>query len=214
MGKRLGSLLAWNIVLLCCVALLSAGCASTQLDSSWHATQPDMTGFKKVLVVGTAKDPGRRRIFEDSFVTQANAQGFAAVQSYLSIPQGGQIPPELMQQTLKQTGCDAVMVTRLQRYDQSTVVTGPAYAGPAGGWGPYRGAWSGAYEPPQAHEQISVILSVSVYSGSDGQLAWSGTTSTVDPAGLETELKKFGQVIIGQMAKDGTIVATLPIPGK
>jgi hypothetical protein len=211
MAKKSWRVTALYAVLTGCMAALTSGCASTELSSSWHSVQPGMAGFKKLLVVGATKDPGKRRIFEDTFVAQANSQGFAAVQSYLSIPQAGEIPEDVVLKALRDNGCDAVMVTRLKRVDKNLAVTGPTYGGTYGSWGPYRGSWAGAYEPrTQVYEQVTITLDVNVYAGGNGQLSWSGTTTTVDPTTLDLEIKHFSKIIVAQMAKDGTIVSTLP----
>src|SRR5512146_924907 len=67
---------------LAAAALLTA-CASTQVDAVW--VDPAAAGRKleaPVLVVGVARDPTVRRLYEDLMVAALKARGLAASPSY------------------------------------------------------------------------------------------------------------------------------------
>ena len=51
------------------LAMMAAGCASTELTNSWRA--PDYTGgITSMVVVGVSKQASVRRVFEDEFAAQ------------------------------------------------------------------------------------------------------------------------------------------------
>ena len=67
------------------VAILVSACASTQITSVWrdpsYQSRP-----AKIMVIGVAKNPINRRLFEDEFVSQLKSHGTDAVASYTVIP--------------------------------------------------------------------------------------------------------------------------------
>src|SRR5215831_20259452 len=63
-------------------AILLSSCQSTTIQSTW--VDPNFTGgpFKKVFVMGLARDVTSRRVFEDIMVARLQAAGVQAVPAY------------------------------------------------------------------------------------------------------------------------------------
>lgn len=74
------------------------------------------------MVIGVTKQAGIRRTFEDEFVAQLKAAGVNAIPSYLYIPQDGPVGEAVLKQALKETGADALMITRLVRVQKKTEI--------------------------------------------------------------------------------------------
>jgi len=89
-------------------------CASTKVVSEWK--DPDLTAkkFKKIMVIGVAKQPDQRRSYEDEFVRQLQAQGVMAIPSHTLIPRDKMRDRETITQNIKGLGIDGVIITRLK----------------------------------------------------------------------------------------------------
>ena len=195
---------ATSIVLL--TALLGA-CASTSLVNQWKA--PDYSGgpMRKVMVVGVAKEPSVRRVFEDEFVAKLKAAGVEGVPSYTVIPQDGKAEQAELEAAVEKVGAEGVLVTRLVKREKDTQVSG-GYAGPAapvGMYGWYSSAWMGYYEPATVYQYDVLTLETSLYSPKQSKLVWSGTTETFDPSDVKQETAGFADLIIGTLRKEKII---------
>jgi hypothetical protein len=185
-------------------AALLAACASTSLVNQWKS--PDYTGgpMRKVMVVGVAKQPGVRRVFEDEFVTKLKAAGVEAIPSYTQIGDDVLADPAAVEQAVAKLGADGVMVTRLVKRDKETQVTGGYYGpvAPMGLHGWYSSAWAGYYEPATVYQYDVVTLETSLYSPQQSKLVWSGTTETFAPTDVKKETAGYAQLIIEALQKD------------
>ena len=198
----------YGVTVVILAAGLLAACASTSLVNQWKS--PDYSGgpMRKVIVVGVAKQPSVRRVFEDEFVAKLKASGVEAIPSYSQIGEDGQADPAVLEQAVSKLGADGVLVTRLVKRDTETQVTGGGYYGPVApmglhGW--YSSAWTGYYEPATVYQYDVVTLETSLYSPQQSKLVWSGTTETFAPADVKKETSGFADLIIGTLRKQGVI---------
>ena len=89
-------------------------CASTKVVGEWK--DPNMTAkkFKKIMVIGVAKQPDRRRAYEEEFVRQLNAKGVMAIASHKYIPRDKMRDRETITKNIEGLGIDGVIITRLK----------------------------------------------------------------------------------------------------
>jgi hypothetical protein len=191
---------AWLIAL----ALLLGGCASTSLTGQWR--DPGYSGppVQRVLVVGVSQQPGPRRIFEDEFAAALKAAGVDAVPSYTRIPDDGQASEDALRTAVADSGADAVLVARLVKTEQQTIVT-PGYYRPAGLYGFYSTAWVGYYEPPTVSQYEVVTAETSLYGVDARRLIWSGTTETFAPEDIRAETRGYAGIIIDALVEQGLV---------
>ena len=94
------------------IAMLVTACASTQLSSVWkdpaYQARP-----AKIMVIGLAKKPEIRRLFEDEFVRQLKARGTEAIASYTVLAEQQQNDQAAIAAKVKEMGADSVLLTRL-----------------------------------------------------------------------------------------------------
>jgi hypothetical protein len=193
-----------------CIVVLGAllgGCASTSLVNQWKS--PDYAGgpMRKIMVVGVAKQPSVRRVFEDEFVTKLKAAGVEGIPSYTVIPEDGQAEQAQLEAAVQKAGADGVLVTRLVKKEKDTQVTGgyAAPMAPIGMYGWYSSAWTGYYEPATVYQYDVLTLETSLYSPQQSKLVWSGTTQTFDPSDVKQETAGFADLIIGTLRKEKII---------
>jgi hypothetical protein len=89
-------------------------CASTKVVGEWK--DPNLTSkkFKKIMVIGVAKQPDDRRAYEEEFVRQLNAKGVTAIASHKYIPRDKMRDRETITKNIEGLGIDGVIITRLK----------------------------------------------------------------------------------------------------
>ena len=186
---------------------LAAGCASTTLTNSWRA--PDYNdSISSLVVVGVSKQASVRRVFEDEFAAQLEAQGVRAVPSYTLVPEDGPIDEDSLRNAVDSSGADAVIITRLVKVENKVAVTQPSPPITARYpyyYGYYSRAWVGYYEPPIVQEYDIVIAETTVFVKDRAEPVWSGTTETFAPTDLKKETTGFANVVIDALVKESLI---------
>jgi hypothetical protein len=164
------------------VAMLVTACASTQLTSIWkdpsYQARP-----AKIMVIGLAKKPEIRRLFEDEFVRQLKARGTEAIASYTVLAEQQQNDQAAIAAKVKEMGADSVLLTRL--VDKKTVqfyVPGTVYAPP-----PYYSSWPAYYgnsystmaSPGYVGEDQYAVIETNLYEAGNEKLVWTATSETL-----------------------------------
>lgn len=92
---------------------LMTSCASTKVTGEWK--DPNLTSkqFKNILVMGIAKQPKNRRLYEDEFVRQLQAKGVMAISSHTIISHENMWDRATIVQTIENKGFDGVIITRV-----------------------------------------------------------------------------------------------------
>lgn len=167
--------------LLILVALLATACASTQVTSVWkdpaYQTRP-----AKIVVIGVAKSPINRRIFEDEFVQQLKSRGTDAIASYTIIPDGQQGNQAAIAKKVEELNADSVLVTRLvSKKIVHTYVHGTPYYPPPfyNSWPDYYGyGYRYMYTPGYIAEDEYAIIETNLYEAKSNKLIWAASSET------------------------------------
>ena len=149
-----------------CLALgatmAAMSCASTEMSSTW--TDPSAKGaqLSKVAVICLAKDPGLRRMAEDT--AAANLTGAQAVPSYQVLGDTDLKNRDAVKEKLSSMGFQGVLVMRVASVnEQVTAVDGP--------YGTFDGYydWAGAavYAPGYLETDTVVHVVSNLYSLQD-----------------------------------------------
>ena len=184
------------------LALLAGGCSSTVLRDSWREPQFAGPPLRNVLVIGVARSPSNRRVFEDGFAQALRAQGVAATASYTLLPEEGAIGNERIKQAVAQSGADAVMITRVLRVQRNVQVT-PGYVVPGYAMG-YYGWYTTAYTtvPPSIDQYEVITIESTLWSMQPERMVWSGTSESTDVKDVTTLTGELASVLIGKMKDD------------
>jgi len=172
-----------------------ASCASTTLQSTWM--DPNFTGgpFKKIFVIGLARNETSRRVFEDIMVTRLQATGVQAVPAYQFIPEDAQVPEPILEAAVAKSGADAMLMTRLLGVNTQTNVStvmvpgpvmgpgfGPGWGGP-GWWGAYNSWWA----VPQVTTYQIATAETTLFDASTRRIVWTATSETFNPQSVQQE---------------------------
>ena len=72
-------------------------------------------------------------------------------------------------------------------------------------WGYYWNAWNAFYDPGYYRTTRTYTVETNVYSLKRDKLIWSGTTTSVDPSGLDKLMKASVNAVYKEMKKQGFI---------
>jgi len=163
------------------ITMLITACATTKLTSAWK--DPLYKGKPhKIMVIGVARKPINKRIFEDEFVRQLKARGTDAVASYTVMPDDKQGDNDVIAAKMKEQGADAVLIARLaSKKTVHTYIPGrfsypPSYYS---NWRDYYGYGSQAvYSPGYMAEDEYALMETNLYDAGTDKLIWSASSET------------------------------------
>lgn len=176
------------------VAVLVAGCASTTLRDAWYDNDYKGGPFKRVLVLGVSNNAAERRTFEDIIVARLTGLGVQAVPAYRYLPDGARASEAQLDEAVRASGADALMMSRVRAIDRRTSVQTAMVPG-YGRWG-YYGWYSGWYPMTEVNQYDVAMVETSVFSAGAKQLVWAGQTETFDPRSVARDAPGFADVII------------------
>lgn len=186
------------------MAMFITACATTQLTSSWK--DPSYKGQpSKIMVIGVAKKPVIKRIFEDEFVKQLNVRGIDAIASYTVMPDKKQEDHAVIAAKLKELGADAVLISRLvskktvQRYVPSSVYYPPSYYGNC--WDYYGYCSQSVYTPGYTAEDEYALMEINLYDARNDKLIWSATSETELLGSNQDQIKSYIGVMVSAMVE-------------
>ncbi len=188
--------------------LVLTGCATTQITSTWKA--PDFQRPpQKVMVVGIARKEVNRRVFEDTFVSQLQGRGIAAVASYTELPDVHKPDQAALAAVMRKQGADAVLITRLlntrvrKTYVPGTFDSMPAYYGRWPNY--YLFGYETIYTPGYVAEDEYADVETNLYDLKDSKLLWSAASETAIRGSDQQLIKSFIKVMVETMVKQGVL---------
>lgn len=195
-------------VLLAIIAVLLAACGTTQLKATWkdpaYQARPS-----KIMVVGVAKKPLNRRIFEDEFVRQLGAHGVRGIASYTVLPDRQQDNHEAIADRVAELGADALLITRL--VSQKTVqvyVPGTPYLPP-----PYYTTWQDYYlygyqnlhTPGYMAEDEYAVIETNLYQADSNKLVWAASSESSVGGSDQQLIRSYVTTMVNSMAEQGLL---------
>ena len=206
----------YHISLLVSAVLLSA-CASTQIKSTWRASEDRGPVLKKVAVFMLAPDENVRRFAEDQMVRSLpkgtkGAAGYALFDK----PESN---IEKIRGTLKEQGYDSILMARTVSVDKSQtkvppstqlVPTGPRLIGvtdPRSLDMYYRHVWGYTYQttPGYVAKSTTIVIETVLYRLPDGEAVWSAVSETHNPRSQAEMVQDLVGLIDEQLTKEGLL---------
>lgn len=191
------------------LALLLASCASTpQIKTVW--TDPAYRGHPhRIMVIGMAKEPLNRRIFEDEFVAQLKAAGADALASYTLLPDVRQDNQAAVARMVEEQGADTVLITRLvSKRSVRTVMPGTVYYMPTyyDKWGDYyRYGYDAVVTPSYVSKSEYALMETNLYDARTDNLIWAASYE-MEIAGMSREyLKPYVATLVNTLIEQGLL---------
>ncbi|OFZ69053.1 MAG: hypothetical protein A2V79_03000 [Betaproteobacteria bacterium RBG_16_56_24] len=190
------------------VAMLLTACAATQVNSVWkdpsyHARPA------RVMVIGVAKNPHKRRLFEDEFVAQLKAHGTEAIASYTVLPDKQQDDQAAIAAKVKEMGADTVLITRLaSKKSVKTYVPGTIYFPPPiyGTWPDYYGyGYRYLYSPGYIAEDEYAVIESNLYETGNDKLVWAASSETMMGDSSQSLIRSYIGIMVKSMGEHGLL---------
>jgi len=200
-----------NLAFCVCLALLVAtwftGCSKTSLTNLWR--NPEAAPLGNLLVVSLERDPALQRQWEDAITAEFQANGALARPSYSLFP--ASLPDsQQLAVVVRRDHYDGVVVThRLAPTQTGSFDSDYARTAPSGADEYWRGWYHTHYmaatqfAPPRegdARFQIDVVG-----TGGGGRLAWTGSTTPIDPNDAEKVRVEVCGQLVPELARQGII---------
>ena len=190
------------------MAMFLAACATTQLTSVWrdpaYQSRP-----AKIMVIGLAKNPINRRLFEDEFVRQLKSNGTDAIASYTVIPDKKEGDEEAVARKVAELGADTVLITRLvSKKIVQVYVPGTAYYPPPyyGRWPDYYGyGYRYMYTPGYIAEDEYAVVETNLYEAKTDKLIWAATSETGIYGSNQNLIQNYITVMVNNMIGQGLL---------
>ncbi|HUV99933.1 MAG TPA: hypothetical protein VMV88_07215 [Gallionella sp.] len=190
------------LVYLIPIALLLSACASTRLTSVWkdpsYQTRP-----ARILVIGMARSPLNRRLFEDEFVRQLEAHGASAIASYTVLTDAQQGDQAVIAKKVTELGADAVLITRLvSKKVVQVYVPGTPYYPP-----PYYDNWPDyyvygyryMYTPGYIANDEYAVIETNLYDARTDKLIWAASSETGINDSNKNLIRSYIKVMVNNM---------------
>jgi hypothetical protein len=179
------------------ILLLITSCATTDLTSVWRDSS--YSGhFKKVLVIGVAKDRGIRRLFEREFVHQLKSRGVEAVSSFTLIPFDKMMNKGTIISKIKGLNVDAVIITRLVG-KKIRKKHNPAH------YPNMYNYYSRSYQEVYRSEYVTrefFVLETNLFETETEKLVWSAISDSFIKEGKYKSIRSFIKIIIDKLSKE------------
>ena len=194
-----------------CLMMLAGGCASTSLKNQWKNPTVTVHPYQKFLVVGVANDITLRRAYENLLTEDLQKMGADAVRSIEYLPQDRKPDKEQVKAVVRESGADAVIVTRVAKVKDETVYNEGFWdvgytAGAVTSTSPgsdFSMFYAGVVATPMAQDVQTAILETRLFDATDGTLVWVATTSSFDSDRQFDAINDLAKLLAATLRKGG-----------
>jgi len=185
-------------------------CASSKITGEWKDPQFDNKKYTNILVIGVAKQPDRRKFYEDEFAKQLRRQGIMAIASHTIIPRDKMQDKDTIVKSIEGLNVDGVIITRLQGVKEVKEFThGSSYQVPYGYYNNmhdyYDNSLSGAPSRSYVETHEYLQLESNLYDAETEKLAYTITTDTFVRQKFESRIIAYIETVVRKL-KDNKLL--------
>ncbi len=190
--------------------VLFAGCASSDLVEIWSDASFQPPPMKKMLVIAAARNPARRRLWEDAFSSALEKHDVAATPSYRLFPDALPDTSQVLQ-SVQSNGFDGVLVTRRRANEVKTqYLQGSETSDQNVRYDRRNDRFETYYVDVASAGYIDStqidIRTIDVWSTrSRGHMIWSATSNTSEPNDVDEVRPKIAKLVMAELTQDGII---------
>ena len=197
--KLLISILILIIILFSCSP--SSQFTNLYVDDAFKGIQ-----FKKVLVVGMAKEEWKRKVYENEFRTQLMKHEVDVLTAWQELPKGETISKEVFYKYFSDKNIDAVFVIMAAgTVTEETMTSGGSSNVYVGFYGFYVSTASMYYSPVTTSEETVVYMKTNIYETTKGTLIWSVKSQSFEPQNTSDVINTVSFNVVSELAKQGYI---------
>ena len=187
-----------RFALLAIVAILAAvvaGCASTQIVSSWKDESFGRTTLAKTLVVFQNRDPALRRTLEDEMARDIPG----STPAYRVFNDDEVQDLDRVKARVREMGFDSAVVMRVVSVDREISYMPPMrpYLVPSMHrhfWGYWGYGWRAVYDPMYLRNDRILTIATNVYDVRQDKLVWASQSETFNPMTLRGAIAEVVKV--------------------
>ena len=162
--------------------------------------------FKKVLVVGMAKEEWKRKVYENEFRSLLIKHNVEVLTAWQELPKGETISKETFYKYFSDKNIDAVFVViAAGSKTEETMSRGGSANVYVGFYGFYVSSASYYYSPVTTSEESVVYMQTNIYETSEGTLIWSVKSQSYEPQNTGEVIKSVSYNVVSKLAMDGYI---------
>ena len=185
-------------------------CASSKITGEWKDPELGTKKFSHILVIGVAKQPDRRKFYEDEFAKQLNRQGIMAIASHTIIPRDKMQDRDTIARSIEGLQVDGVIVTRLLGFrEQRQVPHGKTYQIPYGHFNNmyeyYNSSFTTAPTRSFAETHEYLQLESNLYDAETEKLAYSITTDTFIRQKFQSRIVAYIETVVRQLQRNNLL---------
>ena len=198
-----------SIMVAVLASLLNTACSTApQIKSVWKDSSYQGHPHR-IVVIGMAREPLNRRIFEDEFVAQLKARGADALASYALLPDAKQDNQAAIAKMVVEQVADTVLITRLvSKRSVKTVVPGTVYYRPAyyGKWHEYyRYGYDAMATPAYVSKSEYALLETNLYDARTDNLVWAASYE-VELASMSSKfIRPYIETMVNTLVEQGLL---------
>jgi hypothetical protein len=199
-----------SLLVLCAVLLASCsadgngggGAAGAEVVDQWQAAPEPGRRYGTVFVIGVAQTDEVRRLFEDAFVRELEAQGVRGIASHATLP-GTDVSRGQVVAAVRASGADGVVVTRLLKREQRH----KASLSPGDYYAHYSNASKTIYapQPSVVYRSEVVTLETRLFDAAREQMVWAASTELFDPRATQAQVGRLVRSIVKDL-KEGSLI--------
>lgn len=191
--------------------ILFTSCGSgTKVIATWKNEQVQIGKIDKILLIGVAKDPWVRKMFEGELKEEFADNNVVAVSSLEIVSPDEKITKENFDLYFGNKDFDAVLITRVvaENIQKERVYNYTPSYGLYGGYG-FHGYYNYSIgymnTPGYLIETKNVNLETNIFDVKSKQMAWSTISESFDVKKASDVIDPIVQLIVDAMANDGLI---------
>lgn len=196
-----------------CILLLfflAGGCASSKITGDWKNPDLGNKKYTNILVIGVAKQPDRRKFYEDEFAKHLNRQGIMAIASHTIIPRDKMQDKDTIVKSIEGLNVDGVIVTRLMGVKETKQVPhGKTYQVPYGNYNNmydyYNSSFSTAPSRSYADTHEYLQLESNLYDAETEMLAYTIKTNTFIRQKFESRITAYIETVVQQLKRNNLL---------
>jgi hypothetical protein len=160
--------------------------------------------FKKVLVVGMAKEEWKRKVYENEFRQDLMEHDVEVLTAWQELPKGETISKETFYKYFSDKNIDAVFVVMAAgSKTEETMSRGGSANVYVGFYGFYVSSASYYYSPVTTSEETVVYMQTNIYETSKGTLIWSVKSQSFEPQNTGDVIKTVSYNVVNELALQG-----------
>lgn len=188
------------------ILILFACSSSTQLTDIF--VDESFTGkeFKKILVLGLAKDEWKRKVYENEFRSQLLNYNVEILMAWQELPKGEQLNRETFEKYFREKEVDAILVA-IEGGESSdkTLYTGGSGHVYVGFYGFYASTAPLYFNSDYLAEEKIVYMRTNFYETTEGKIIWSAKSQSFEPQNTGDVVKAVSSKVVNEISRMGYI---------